>query len=241
MTRVAPPRPMCLTSHGSTWGLPDVPRQERYIDLMTALPPPGAPPPLDCPGDPLGHGPDPGWDDHERTPDLRGLLPVRKPGRTLVPERIRRSPIRQDCPARRLARRRIELALRSHVAPDHARPAVCLLPHWQWGMALPPVSSPGRSRGHRNDQVLPPAAQRAPGARQTQSAAEARVHLGHPPRRARGAHGVGDLQADPAFMVDGSVRRIPGGAVLALLDRMDLRRLQHRARAVGVSSWTRRA
>src|SRR2546426_10070975 len=133
-------------------------------------------------------------------------------------------------PARRLARGGIELALRADVAPRDRWPAVRGLPRGERGVAravVPPARRAGRDR---DGPVLsaPPPGPPAPG--QAQPAPEARLYEHCPAGRARGAHGARDLQAAAIQLADSAVRRVPGGPLLALLDRLDLRGLHDRPR-----------
>src|SRR2546427_8467946 len=92
------------------------------------------------------------------------------------------------------------------------------------------IPAAGRSGRDRDDEVLPPSPSGASAAGQTQPAPEARVHGCDRVGRARGAHRLRGLQADAAGLADDVVRRISGGALLALLDRVDLRGVHDHAR-----------
>src|ERR1041385_1058105 len=129
-----------------------------------------------------------------------------------------------------LAGRRAELAFRARLAARRRWAAVRLLSRGGRRVAIAAVPAARRARWGRDAEVLFADPQRPPAARQAQSAAEARVLVHHPPGRAVGPHGFRDLQADAAVLAGKAVRWIPGGALLALLGRVDLHRLSARAR-----------
>src|SRR6266550_820940 len=150
--------------------------------------------------------------------------------RAVLREPIRRRPVPALEPARRLARGRAQLALRAGVAARRLRSRVSRIPGAERRVARLAIPAAGRSGRDRDDEVLPPSPSGASAAGQTQPAPEARVHGCDRVGRARGAHRLRGLQADAAGLADDVVRRISGGALLALLDRVDLRGVHDHAR-----------
>ena len=74
----------------------------------------------------------------------------------------------------------------------------------------------------------------SPAAGQAQRAAEERLHVHRRARRALGPDRLRHLQAGPARLAHPAVRRVRAGPLLALLGRVDLRRLHAAARRAGV-------
>src|SRR4029077_2848163 len=186
--------------------------------------------PLDCAPDALADVRRARRHDHERVADLYRVRALRRTRRSVLRERVRRAWLSALEPAGRMARGRTELALRADVAAHRRRRDVPVVSRGERRGALAAVSAARYSRGDRDAEVLPPAAQGSPAAGKAQSAPEARLHLDYSAGRAVGPHRIRDLQADAILLAHGVVRRIPGGAVLALLGRVDLHRVSHRAR-----------
>src|SRR5205823_926753 len=161
--------------------------------------------------------------DHERPADLRGVRPLREPRRTVLPEPARRGAVPPLEPAGRLARRGPELALRPHVAARHSRPPLSRLPSEERRVARPAVPTARRPGRPRDGRLLLAAAQAASAPGQAQPAPEARLLEHLRARRPRRADGALHLQADAARLAHRPVRRVSGGPLLALLDRVAVR------------------
>src|SRR5204862_6191042 len=113
-----------------------------------------------------------------RPPYLWGLRRVRKPGRAVLREPVRRRTVPALEPARRLARGRAQLALRTGMAARRFRSPVPRVRRTERRVARPVVPAAGRSRRARNGEVLSPSPPGASAAGQAQPAPEARVHGG---------------------------------------------------------------
>src|SRR2546426_2207144 len=168
--------------------------------------------------------------DHEWVADLHGVRALWRARRSVLRECLRRPWLPPLEPAGRMARGRTELAFRAGVAARRGRRAVPLVSRLERRVAVAAVSAARYSRGDRDAEVLPPTPQGSSAAGKAQSAPEARLHLHYSAWRAVGPHGIRDLQADAILLAHRAVRRISGGAVLALLGRVDLHRVSRRAR-----------
>src|SRR5216683_1388176 len=157
-----------------------------------------------------------------------------EPATGAVAERPPHPGVRRLEPARWLARRRAQLALRADVAARDGGPALPRLSRGQRRMARALVPPARRARRAGDDAVLPAVAARAPAPGQAQPAPETRLHEHLPLRGARRADRSRDLQAGPVRLAHRTVRRVPGGALLALLGRVDLHRVHFGARGAGV-------
>src|SRR5439155_6486640 len=133
------------------------------------------PPPLDRPAHPLDDRDRARRYDRERPPDLRGLRQIRKPRRSVLREPVRRRTVPALEPARRMARGRAQLALRTGLAAHDLRSPVSRLPRTERRVARPAVPAAGRSGHARDDEVLPPSPQGPPAPGQAPPAANTRL------------------------------------------------------------------
>ena len=101
-------------------------------------------------------------------------------------------------PARRLARRRAQLALRAGLAVRHHRARLPRLPGLVGRVAVAAVPPARRRARHPDAALLSPPAADPPAAGQAQRPAEGRLHLHRAARRALRAQRVRHLQAGPA-------------------------------------------
>ena len=215
----------------------------RRADLVgRAIPPAaGQAPSRDRAAHPLGQCRAAARDDRERAADLQRLPALRAARRPLLPEPVGRQDVPRLGPARRLAGRRPQLALRPRLAVRAHRAG---LPH------LSAVSGEWRSLLFRPSDV--------PRAWQMQLY-YLRLRKEHPPQGKHNAlqkvaytsivllgalsvlTGFADLQAGPALLADGALRRLRARPLLALLGGLDLRRLHLRPRRPGLPGGPRLA
>src|SRR2546427_8983034 len=143
-------------------------------------------------------------------------------------------PISRLEPVGRLARRGPELALRADVAARRLWAALSLLPGRERRVARSRVPAAGPARGDRDAEVLSRSPQGASAAGQAQPPAEARLHFHRAARRALRVDRARHLQAGAVRLAHRAVRRLPGGALLALLDGVDLHSVHRGARGARV-------